>query len=63
MKENENLIVRVAHRGKWSGADIYSISKDNVEYAGHLWGTSGNLVYTYREVVVKARMQRKKGEK
>ena len=45
---DEAVIVTVAHKGAWSGADIYTIQAGGkVSYSGHAWHTCGTLRDTY----------------
>lgn len=52
LNNGETVEVSVAHRGNWSGADIYMISSETIEYIAHRWRTSGNLRATYSRIVL-----------
>lgn len=44
----EEITVNVAHCGRWSGADIYTIKAGGkISYSGHAWHTCGTLRDTY----------------
>ena len=44
----EEITVNVAHSGRWSGADIYTIQADGkISYSGHEWHSCGTLRDTY----------------
>ena len=44
----EAITVNVAHSGRWSGADIYTIQAGGeISYSGHAWHTCGTLRDTY----------------
>lgn len=45
---DETITVNVAHCGRWSGADVYSIKADGtIRHIGHEWHTCGTLRDTY----------------
>ena len=52
LKDGESIIVSIAHRGNWNGANRYTITNKSVEYLDHKWHWHGTLLATYSERVL-----------
>lgn len=52
LSEGEKITVNVAHKGSWSGADMYEITPSGYKWRAHIWHACGTVCSVYKSRVL-----------
>lgn len=52
LKDDEKVIINVAHKGNWNGANVYEVTNKGVKWIKHIWNAKGTLMKEYRNRVM-----------